>query len=270
MLLGHAIILWVNKFKVKTPNLGRYKNNKLTLLFGGTIATIFLLIMLKAWLSARNDGVGFVESMGDLFTKEKTAVTVFKPVSEPPKLTVVEARQKYQQAYLNSRGVSRAVQNHRFLQQKIIKDFQKTIHLKMNFPAHMDYVAVDLEDDIGAVVGSTFDKKESFAVVATSKKVTLNQVLDYIQTSGDYIPMMKGHKFEPEKAQSFTPPSSTGLAPLTIIPSTDVNGKGLFAVFAPRADEKGSYLFMMEAEKNYFERNEDGFEKMLEGMKAEP
>lgn len=253
------------------PGLGRFKNNKLTLLFGGTIATIFLLILLKAWLSAREDGSTMTETMEDMFTQApKKDVTEFPKPKGPPKLTVVEAKQKFRQSVMNSRGISRAALNYKLYQQKLLKDFQKTIHLKMNFPPHMHYINIDLEDDVGAVYGTTIDGKESFAVFATSRKVSLDQALGYIQESSEALPMLKGHKFEPEKSINYTPTASTGLGPVTIIPSTDVNGKGLYAVFAPRIDEKGNYLFMMEADKSYFDVNEEGFEKMLLDMKAEP
>lgn len=253
------------------PDLRRFKNNKLTLLFGGTIATIFLLILLKAWLSAREDGTTITETMEEIFTRTpENVVTEFPKPKEPPKLTVVEAKQKFRQTVLNARGINRSVVNYKLYQQKLLSDFQNTIHLKMNFPPHMHYINIDLEDDIGAVYGTTIDGKESFAVLATSRKVSLNEALGYIEESSEAMPMLKGHKFEPEKSINYTPPATTGLGPVTIVPSTDVNGKGLYAVFAPRSDEKGNYVFMMEADKKYFDVNEEGFEKMLLDMKAEP
>ncbi len=251
-------------------NLRRFKNNKLTLLFGGTIATIILLIIIKAWLNARDEGITFKETVGELFSREQTTVTEFPKAKEPPKLTVVEAKRKLHQTVLNSRGISRGALNYKLHQQKILKDFQETIHLKLNFPPHLHYITLDFEDDVGVVYGRSIDGKESFAVLATSRKVTVNQVLGYLQETSASLPMLKGHRFQPDKAMNYTPSSSTGLGAVTIIPSTDVNGKGLYAVFAPRADEKGNYLFMMEAEKKYFDANEEGLEKMLQEMKAVP
>ncbi len=261
----------MNKFKVKKADLGRFKNNKLTLILGITVASIFLLIFLKAWLS--DDKVALenlAESVGiSRDPDEPAVVTTYNP-GVTRKLSLEEAKKKIKQGNSDARRMMTEFNSYKIQQERLLKEFQKSIHLKMNFPGHLNYTDVDLEDDIGAIIGTTTNMDQSFAVIATSRKADVELVVAFLKEESENFPMLKGHEFQPDKAFQFTPPASTGLGPLTVIPSTEFEGRGLYAVLAPRADEKGNYLFMMEAKKSHFDENEDGFEKMLDGMKAKP
>ncbi len=248
--------------------LGRYKNNKLTLILAATVASIFLLIFLKAWLA---DDTGPLENLLEtvgLESSEPTPPSVVR--HEPRRLTIEEAKLKIKLARSKTRSSLAKIHIHRIEQERLLRNFQKTIHLKMNFPGHLNYIQVDLEDDVGAIMGTTTNLDETFVVLATTRQVTLEQVIQYLKEESHLFPVIKGHEFQPDKAIKFDPPESTGLDQLTVIPSSGKGDRGLYAVLAPRADKKGNYLFMMEAEKSYFDKNEEGFEKLLDGMQTEP
>lgn len=261
----------MNKFKVKKADFGRFKNNKLTLILGVTVASIFLLIFLKAWISDEPEALeNLAETVGITIGPSDPAVVTVYESGANRKLSLEEAKKKIKLSNSDARRQMTELNSYKIQQQRLLNEFQESIHLKMNFPGHLNYTDVDLEDDIGAVIGTTTNMDQSFAVIATSRKADVNLVVAFLKEESENFPMLKGHEFQTDKTFQFTPPASTGLGPLTVIPSNEFEGRGLFAVLAPRADEKGNYLFMMEARKNYFDENEDGFEKMLDGMKAQP
>jgi hypothetical protein len=251
------------------PDLGRFKNNKLTLILAATVASIFLLILIKAWLADDGDALeNLYETVGITKTEKNNTPVVVVP--EYKRLSVEEAKLRIKIAKSKTRMSLANIHVHRIEQERLLKNFQNTIHLKMNFPAHLDYTQVDLEDDVGAIIGTTTNLDQTFAVLASSREVTVDQVLQYLKEESGVFSVVKGHEFQADKAFKFEPPESSGLAELTVIPTSSKGNRGLYAVFAPRADKKGNYLFMMEAKKSYFEENEDGFEKLLEGMKTQP
>jgi hypothetical protein len=260
----------VNKFKVKIAGLDRMKNNKLHLILAITVASIFLLIFLKFWLDEENDHLDNLFSNIGLTKPEpkEPSKIIFPQAHKPLSLEEAKLRIKLAKSKTKSALASRYV--FRVEQERLLKNFQNNIHLKMNFPGYLNYTPVDLEDDVGAIMGTTTTLDQTFAVLATSRQVTLNQVVSYLKDESSTFPMLKGHEFQPQKAFKFNPPPSSGLSELTVIPSTAQNGRGLYAVLAPRADKKGNYLFMMEAPLSYFDTNEDGFEKLLDGMQAQP
>lgn len=261
----------MNKIKVKKSLAGHFKNNKLTSILALTVASIFLLIFLKAWLNDDTEALdNLKETLGLNTDSSVEAPGVIYDPGAPKRLSVEEAKLKIKLGNKEARRFMSGYQTHRIEQRRLLKEFQNRIHLKMNFPGHLHYTPVDLEDDIGAIMGTTTNLDQTFAVLATSRQVTIEDVLGYLKDETEVFPMLQGHDFQPEKAFNFNPPESSGLGPLTIIPSSTHQGRDLYAVFAPRADKKGNYLFMMEANKSYFEANEDGFELLLDGMQATP
>ncbi len=161
------------------------------------------------------------------------------------------------------------LKEHRKAQDKLIKNFKKKIHLDMEFPVAYEYIDIDLDENVAAMIGTSLDGKKTFSVIATNQKVSVEDAIKYVKSSTDTFPFLSNHKFL-AKTTSFTPPESTGLKPLTIVPASTHQGQGLYAALAERKDGKGTYMFMIEAPYQYFDANEDGLERMLGTVKVKP
>jgi hypothetical protein len=265
------MILRVNPFKVKKGDSGRLKNNKLTIIFGVTVATIILLILIKTWLSGKESGDVLPESVTQIFAPTKTTTEPVLTIFQPKKMSPSEARKFFQRKRLNKFGIDRTKLAYFAEQERIKNEFQKKIHLKINLPGDLQYTALDLEDDVEGIIGTTSSDDRSFSVLATNKVVSLNQILNFLndETKGS-LPVLEGHVFQTDKAFKESPPKETGLSDLTIFPSNEVNGKQIFAAFAERQDGKGSYLFMLKAETGYHEANDGAFDQMLQELRTQP
>jgi hypothetical protein len=261
----------VNPFKVKNRDHGRFKNNKLTIIFGVTIATIFLLFLLKTFLTSDTGSKLVPGKVQGMFAPEKKTEQAKVTVFETKKLTPLEARKLIQQNRLNKFGADRTQLTYLAEQERIKREFQKRIHLKINLPGHFQYTALDLEDNVEGIMGTTSKDDQSFAVLATNRQVSLNQILNFLnEEARGSLPALQGHEFLTDKAFKETPPKETGLGVLTIFPSNEVNGKQIYAAFAERQDGKGTYLFMMKADKGYHEANDGAFDNMLQELRTEP
>lgn len=259
----------MNIFKVKKPSSGSYKNNRLILIPIGTVATIFLLILLKAWLS-RGKETTIGESVRSVFKPNEPAVLItpetrIEDYPKEKKLEVERAimkrvRERMAENKLSTKG-----------QQEKLKDyFQQLIRLKINLPGHLYYTTVDPEEGIGGIYGTSINGDESFVVLATRIPVTMKEITKFLEEDDPSLPLLSDHKLIPERIFTEKAPEQTGLASITVIPMTEKGNMGLFAVFAPRADGNGSYLIIREGHKDTFEANDGYYDQMLEEMRAQP
>lgn len=264
------MILRVNKFKVKKPSLGSFKNNKLSLVLGGTVATIFLLILLKAWLN-RSDEADRVETSSaptrPIPKREADEANQLKPL---PPLSPEQKLRKLKAMNAEAHGLRRDQMAYKIQQQRLLKDFQKLAQLKVTLPGHLHYTSVDPEEGIAGVTGTSINGDETFSMLAAHGNITKEKIEAFLTDPNPSLPMLKGHTPQMDKVITEEAPASTGLGTLTIIPTTDSGGKSLFAVVAPRKDGKGTYMFIREGDKNTFESNEGFYDKMLEEMQAQP
>lgn len=259
-------MLGVNRNKVKKLIQDRYKNKGVTLVFVLTIATICLLIGVK-FLIERDENTSVLESLKESFSS--APVTKYEPVS--PEAPVLKFGPKTKaRLMLDARGIDPTIINHRAEQERLIRAFKEKIHLSIDLPPGMEFIELDLSESVAGLSGTSLDGKQKFVVLATKGVVDLQTVQAYLAEEKGAFPLLRNHELQPDKIIKFTPPSSTGLSELSIIPATENKDSDLYAVLAPRKDEAGSYLFIMEAPGRHFEDNEDGFEKMLNTIKAKP
>ncbi|MES2526368.1 MAG: hypothetical protein V4598_04750 [Bdellovibrionota bacterium] len=260
--------------KVKTPRPNLRNNNKLTIVFGSSIAIIFLLFLLKAYLSKESPA----KMITDIFEPEAPKQAPVVVVKQEKLSSALEEKLKakgmtpnqYLRLRLGNRVIKQHVLDRRKAQAKLIREFKKKVHIDMEFPQAMEYLDLDLDQNVAGIIGTSLDGKKTFAVLATNQKVSLSEALDYVKASQQSFPFMKNHKFMTDKIVSFPAPESTGLKPLTIVPATSHKGQGLYVALSERKDSKGTYLFMIEAPYHYFDANEDGLERMLGTVKAKP
>jgi len=259
----------VNIFKVKKPRPGAFKNNKLFLILVGTIATIFLLIFLKAWLN-RKKGEGVGETIGSVFKSKETPPSVVEKTDVPKTPQAIKVQNSKIVAHAIRQRMAEKKTSYQGQQERLKEYFQQLIRLKVNLPGHLHYTTVDPEDGIGGLVGTSLKGDETFAVLATRKPVTMKEIMSFLQDSNPSLPMLSDHKVITEKIFTEKAPEKTGLGTMTIIPMSEKGNMGMFAVFIPRTDGQGSYLFVREGDKNTFESNEGYYEQMLEEMQAQP
>lgn len=257
--------------KVKVPRPGANNHNKLSRIFLATIASIILLIVIKVLTRDKPEQV-----TKKTRTQPKAAV-VTKETPPAPAANMFKAlqdkglsQQEITKIYLKQSGFNIQRYRERQAQHKMLEDFKTKIHLDLPFPPALDYLDLDLDDRVAGVIGSSVDGKKTFAVLATDQKVSPEAAIAYLKDSSDSFNFVRNHEFDTEKKISFPSPETSGLKPLTIIPSTDHKGLGLYVALAERKDEKGSYLFMMEAPKKEFDENDDGLQMMLNMVKVRP
>lgn len=155
-------------------------------------------------------------------------------------------------------------------QAKLINNFKDTVKLEMDIPASMDYIPMDMDEEVAGIYGSTQTGDRQFAILATRGNVSTEEAVSYLNESQEAFPMLKNRKLLSEKALKIDAPPETGLKELTIIPTEKSGKKGVYAALAPREDGKGTYLFMMEAPAAYFDENEGGLELMLKSIRTRP
>lgn len=259
--------------KVKTPGSKLWNNNKLTIIFGSAIAIIFLLFVIKAYISKESPQETLSKIFKSVTDKPVANVTIEQPKLPPEIEKKIKEKgftpKQYLRLMLGNRPVNHKLLEHRKAQDKLIRNFKKKIHLDMEFPVAYDYIDIDLDENVAAMIGTSLDGKKSFTVIATNQKVSVEDAIKYVKSSTDAFPFLSNHRFLDKKI-SFTPPESTGLKPLTIVPASTHQGQGLYVALTERKDNKGTYMFMIEAPYQYFDANEDGLERMLGTVKAKP
>ncbi len=257
--------------KVKEPSGNPRGPKKLAPYLVGAVATIFLLILIKVFLvDGKEQGpVTVVHGPGTVTTDPQNG-----PAPQGPVLKILQD-DKFKIASAGNLHILRPPINspqhpYAMKQQKIIRAFKKKIHLDMKLPEAYSYLEYDLDDDIVALTGKTFSGDQKVAVLATTRKPTAQEAIDYLSTAKETFPYLANHTFQPARMQTIPAPATSGLNDLKVIPSTDYKGNSLFAAMASRKDGKGTYLFMMEAPRGTFFENEETLDKMLQSLSAKP
>jgi hypothetical protein len=254
------------KVKAMLNNMRKPKN--LTRILAGSIATIFLLVALKAYLT----------SSTNLLPEKKikpapTTVNVI-PVPNQPVLKIISGGKLNVQSPGNIQierefGHSRK-SKFREKQLRMILEFRKKTHLNVELPQGFTYLDFELDEQVVALSGKSFNRDQNVAVLASTLTGSTLDVLKYVASNSDSFPYMKGYALILSQSQTIAAPSSSNLNDLTIVPSNEKNGRRLFTAITERKDGKGTYVFMMEAPRRIFYDNEEGLEKMLQSLSAQP
>ncbi len=259
--------------KVKMPRPDSKKPNRLTAIFAGTIATIILLILVKMYLTKTEEAVVPKKVATGPQTSQPQKVTPKGSKLESPFMALKKmglTERQIAQVYLKLKNPDNTHQKHLEEQIKLVNGFKKKIHLEMGLPVTLNYIELDLDDNVAVLLGTGNNGKKNFGVLATAQKVSLDQALSFLKNNTQAFDFVANHRFLPEKAISVKAPESTGLKDLTIVPSTPYKGQGMYVALSPRKDGKGTYMFMMEAPSYEFVQNEEGLEKMLGTVKTQP
>lgn len=234
-------------------------------------AAIFLMLLIYFFVIRDKEAPLLVEQPKETVTVIETSPHDNKPtpkaVEERP---VIKGSDTLTKKYLDSVGFQKSKFDYLIEQDAMKKRFKKKVKIHIDLPPHLDYIELDMEDSVAAIYGSNSASEQEFAMLATDKKVNVEDVMQYLKDSADALPLIKSHTFQPDKMATVKAPESTGLGNLKIIPSSESDGKGAFAAIAERKDGKGTYLFLMEAPSPYFDQNEEGLELMLKSIKTKP
>lgn len=248
------------------------RNNKLTWLFIITLAIILMLIgqqLLQSeqftdFTSETSSDSGVIEIL-----EQPSPKVIPIPLSRNSTLTSSQP-EMINRKLLSKIGSHRQGFERQMAQKSLVKDFKDKVKVEMDLPLNMEFIPMDMEDDVAGIYGMTVSGDKEFAMLATPRNVSVSQVVDYLKDATGALPLLKSHRLQPEKMQTLPAPASTGLKNLKIIPSKDANGKSAFAALAERKDGQGTYLFIMEAPTGYFDANEEGLEQMLKSIKTKP
>lgn len=242
------------------------KNKRLTALAALAVAILFLLALvyyLRQEQIVVSPSDNHVKLMPTIEMTPGPEITEKIPLN--PKLS-----RKLLKHHLTKPSTELFQVEHQKRQLTMIKKFKNTVKLEMNFPVTMEYFTMDMEEDnIAGIYGSTQSGDRQFAVLATNRLVSVDEVVSYLNASREAFPLLKGRRLKSRDALTIDAPEETGLQDLVIIPTTKVNGKDAYAALAKRKDGQGTYLFMMEAPADYFDKNEGGLELMLKSIKTQ-
>lgn len=237
------------------------------------IATVLLLIIIIVFFrkSFREVEVGDDEGVETAVTQGSNKTSKIPSTDDlknlPPLATIPPAQ--VSAALKASTGFNKERYDYIVRQHVRIKKFKEKIKLKINLPKNLDYVDMDMEDNIAGLYGSNLKGDKSFVVLATTGDVSMKDAVGYLNESKKAFPLLEDHKLLPEKAISFSPPKSTGMGEMKIIPATSANGTTVYAAMGERADGKGSYMFMMEAPEKFFQESEGTLDQMMMSMQAQ-
>lgn len=257
--------------KVKEPSGNPRGPKKLAPYLLGAVATIFLLILIKVFLIDHKEQgpVTVVHGPGTITTTSEKG-----PAPQGPILKILQndAFKIKSPGNLHIAKPSFHSPQHPYYekQRKIIREFKKKIHLDMKLPEAYSYLEYDLDEDVVALTGKTFSGDQKVAILATSRKPSTTEILNYLASSKETFPYLANHTFLPGKMQTIPAPANSGLSDLKVIPSTDSKGNSLYGAIATRKDGKGTYMFMMEAPRRTFFENEETLDKMLQSLSAKP
>ncbi len=244
------------------------KPKNLTSILLGSIATIFLLIGLKAYLS------GSPKIIPEKKVEPVPSPVTVIPVPNQPVLKIISGGKLNVESpgniQIESEFGHSSKSKFREKQIRMILEFRKKTHLNLELPQGFTYLDFELDEDVIALSGKSFNRTQNVAVLASTLKGSTLDVLRYVASNSDTFPYMKGYILSPGQSQTILAPSSSNLKDLTIIPSNEKNGRRLFTAITERKDGKGTYVFMMEAPRRIFYDNEEGLEKMLQSLSAQP
>jgi hypothetical protein len=231
------------------------KSNKLVIFNGFLIATLLSLATYYHFIMDRADDL-YVESVETIVELPPPSIgkPFFEKINQPPRAKKpIFPNQEVQ------------------TQEKLLEDFRILTHLDLVVPPDMSFFNLDLDDRIAGIYGTTNSGNRDFVALASERIVTPREAARYLQDNEGLFPFLKNSTFELSKTLKVSSPENSGLGDLEIIPVKNSSRKNkVYAALVHRKDKKGSYLFMLDAPKDYFDQNESGLEVMLQHLKTRP
>lgn len=152
---------------------------------------------------------------------------------------------------------------------KYQREFLKAAKLDAKFPGGFEYLYFDdIAKDTILIEGLSNEQGVYMATVATKKRLQLNEVLPTLKQNPDMLPSLNDSfawlntNTEPVKLNNLQP----GISEAHYWVASN-NGKKVAVVYGERADQSGSYFFLVHGPQDYVDGNEGMFEKYLESLK---
>lgn len=151
-------------------------------------------------------------------------------------------------------------------QEALLTEFKTRIHLDIKLPGDVRYEEADVEGNVAVLQGASKGKK--IALMAVAQTPSLTSIVDYLNEQKSRITVLGGQPFKISgSTKSYPGPQGSGISKMIVIPGgTKNNGMSLQAAYLERADKKGSYLLIMEANKTYFENADGDFDTIVDSL----
>lgn len=149
-------------------------------------------------------------------------------------------------------------------QKEKLEKFQADISAEFKLPEELSYVNLDLDNGIEAIQGTGRGQIKKFSVLARKGVANVKQVAGYLNESDNGL-ALGGVKFTSSGAQKLSAPSSSGIKEVVVL---STNKAGVKAAILTRADNQGTYVFIMDANTSFYESNEGFLDEMLSSFKS--
>lgn len=234
-------------------------NKNRIIVLGSLTATIILLILFYSLLFRDSEPVMQETSIFKAPTR---------PLSTGPELAPNNLEALKVKGLVLARPANPHYDSYLQDQLRLIQEFKALTRLDIDLPGGMDYIPLDLDDEVATISGTSFDQERRFTMFASKRKVSVPEALQFLEVNREALPLIQGYRFLPRKAFHWAAPPQSGLGEFTIIPATTVKGKTVFGALSSREDGAGTYLFLFEARAGYFDENEGFFEGLLQSLRT--
>lgn len=151
-----------------------------------------------------------------------------------------------------------------------IESFTKEAHISVPLPGNFTYNKLDMPEGFAGIYGVDGNKGARVTGLAYNRTATPDQVTEFLKTDSDSIPNISQNKVGHISAPEPLPPPApnSGFSKGTMWNGKLENGDDVAIVYIERADQKGSYLFVLSAPGQYFRNNDGAFDGLYEKARA--
>ena len=148
--------------------------------------------------------------------------------------------------------------------------FHQQAFIQIDWPESMDYIEVDIEDDMKSIYGYNHFTGEELTAFARPALTTMAEVKLYLRNYADLVPNLEGRKI----SQLSTPRGVKGVDANPHIGNIQwmkgrLDGdKPVYFAIVNRQDNKGSYIFVFSGSS--LESNDGYVEKIYESIEDHP
>lgn len=145
------------------------------------------------------------------------------------------------------------------------KEFKSLIKAEFEMPENLDYVTMDLDQEVAGVFGSGQGQIKTFTALAKKGNITQDMVLEFLNDSTSGLPFSGRAQFYKKPIMKINNPPGTGIKEVLVYESSSPAYK---AAFLKRQDNLGSYVFILEADPTLYNSNEGYLDRLLQSFKA--